>query len=229
MAPVRPPPALRLPRGSLQRFCPLGQLFHYGGVDALRQLDSPSHSLDSPLEFSATLEASRIPSLSTTPENLPARFSCRPKTLSLTPGLIPWRPNSPASSAATEVTSRLSPLLAAVTPGSGTSLLPCDPRTVTVRVLLALPTPPLSISLLLLWWLLCILANPFGSFVCTLLLVGSLYAVPPPCSVNAYLWLRLVPSPACTYVLYHIHLGHGGNVSADIDPCLLICYLLYDS
>ena len=100
-------------------FVPPEQLCHSGGVDALRRLDSPLHSLSPPPPgFYATPEASwtssspptpedlwatpkdlRPPASPPTPEDLPAEFSRRPVILPLTPGLAPWRPPDPALSA----------------------------------------------------------------------------------------------------------------------------------
>ena len=80
-------------------FSHLGQLFNYGGVSAPRRLNSPSHSLATPPPgFFTTLEALPPPSLSPTPEDSPASFSCRTENFSLlifpTHGglLLPLRP-----------------------------------------------------------------------------------------------------------------------------------------
>ena len=119
-----------------------------------------------------------------TPEDSPDGFSRRPAALSLTPGLSPWRPPAPSSSLAAEVTSLVPLPPAAVPPGSGPAPLPFVPRSISVRGSLTPPArPPCGLSFLLRHRPLRIFATPLGAFVCTILLVGYLRTVPPPCSV----------------------------------------------
>ena len=151
----------------------------------------------SPPGFSATLKASRPPSLLPTQEDSPARFSHLSVTLSISPFIAPWRPPYPASSAAAEVTSQVLPPPAVVLPDSSPASLPSNTRAIAVRACL---TPPLPRGLCFLLHLrpLRLLSTPLGTFVCTLLPIGPIRAVLPPFSVASYLCSpRLVSSPAC--------------------------------
>ena len=103
------PPSV-IPQNSVSLGGHSGDFFPWGnsstpGVSMPCGDSTPPHiPWRSPLGFLTTPEASQIPSLTTNTEDSPARFSCRPATLSLSPGFSPWRPPDPASSVASEVT-----------------------------------------------------------------------------------------------------------------------------
>ena len=142
-----------LPRFTLAHGCHSGgfvtpgQLYHSGGVDALWQLDSPTHSLVVPPSiFShsgglatpllathsrvnlATPEASHPQSSPRTPEDLSDWFSGWPLDLSLFAGLTPWRPCAPALLAAAKGSFPVLPPPAIASPGSSTLPLSCVPH-----------------------------------------------------------------------------------------------------
>ena len=139
--PVLPPLSLCIPRWAPQRSCPPGRTLPIQGRRFPAATQPPLPLPGGPPWGFATLEALQPPSLPPTLEDSLAGFSRRPASLSLTPGLAPWRHPAPAPSTAVEVTSQLLPLLAAVTLCSATSPLPCDPPAVAIHVFIIPPHP----------------------------------------------------------------------------------------
>ena len=80
-SPIIPSPLV----GTPEVLSPPGQLFHSGGVNALRQLDSPSHSLMVPSGVFCHSGGLAAPSLPPTSEDSPAGFSASRQNLPL-----PW-------------------------------------------------------------------------------------------------------------------------------------------
>ena len=108
----------------------------------------PPTPWQSPLGFSATLEASRSPSVSPTPEILPAGFSCRPSNPSLSLFSASWRPPSPVPSAYLIVASEVEPPPAASLPGLSSAPIYSDISAISVYVDPASPAPPCGLGLL---------------------------------------------------------------------------------
>ena len=165
--------------GNLRGFIPLRQLFHSGGVDALRQLDSPSHSLAPPprvFRHSGGL----MPPLSVShSRGLAVRV------------FLPAGNPHPFPSSRPMAASRTScGCVLGYGVGSGAPAGRCVPwiifRADSLRSPCrrhqqpsGLPQPPNGLSLFQ-CRLLCLLSTTIGAFVCTLLCASTDRAVLPP-------------------------------------------------